>query len=511
MRRLIKKILPKKVKNYYLMNIKKEKTFDEKLIYVYDNAKIIKKRIMIDSYNGREVNGSMLAILDDFKHKDYEIFISTTNVKKTKNIFKDDIEKFNIKIIKIANIEYFRILSTCQYIYNDCTFPRTYIKTKGQIYVNTWHGTPIKNMGYDIKSTSYSLSSNITKNFLMADYVLVGSNYMQEIFTGAYMLEENEMTLLGSARNEVLFKDKIVEKKRKRILFMPTWRNEEEDNRSVVETIKKIVEGIDSTKFECVVKLHPLSFEYFPELRNSEGFIHYDDKDKLYPYLNTVDILITDYSSIMFDFALKNKKIILDLSTLDSYKEERGVYLDFENLPFTKCISVEEIIDSINDQEEVNYDNFNEKYNTYDNSKIISEIENLKEEKYKKRKTLLLVDKINLEELKFFLKKERICFEDVTIAIPFNNYKKEYNKKVDKLLEKKIKVYVMPARMILSRKEKISDLKSKKKEKLENNDKINLRNAYKREYNRLFGNTSFEKIFIWGEDKYLNNLYKENR
>ena len=92
--------------------------------------------------------------------------------------FQEQIEKklahYHISVDKIVHMstpDYYYHLAKAGYLINDTTFPGRYIKKKGQIYLNVWHGTPLKRMGQDNEEERYDMG-NIMRNLLMSDYLV---------------------------------------------------------------------------------------------------------------------------------------------------------------------------------------------------------------------------------------------------------------------------------------------------------------------------------------------------
>ena len=104
------------------------------------------------------------------------------------------------------------------------------------------------------------------------------------------------------------------------------------------------------------IKLHP----FVKNEIDCSSFSHIEDipsEYETYDFLNAIDVLITDYSSIMFDFACSKKKIVLFTYDRDEYLDGRGIYIDFNKLPFPACDTVDELIKELS-SEHKGYDEF---------------------------------------------------------------------------------------------------------------------------------------------------------
>ena len=94
-----------------------------------------------------------------------------------------------VRFVEIRSPDYLRALATAKYLINNATFPQQLAKRPEQVYVNTWHGAPLKHMGFDMPEGGV-LSRNITRNFLNADYLLSANPYMTDtMYRSAYRMQ----------------------------------------------------------------------------------------------------------------------------------------------------------------------------------------------------------------------------------------------------------------------------------------------------------------------------------
>lgn len=122
---------------------------------------------------------------------------------------KLQIEKYeqypNVRFVKYKTKEYCKALATTKYLINNVSFPSYFLKREEQIYLNTWHGTPLKNMGFDIPGANIT-QGNTMKNLLSADYLISSGPYMtRTAYENSYKLKNlYEGTILeeGFPRND---------------------------------------------------------------------------------------------------------------------------------------------------------------------------------------------------------------------------------------------------------------------------------------------------------------------
>lgn len=324
----------------------------------WQNAPIQQNTIMYESYSG---NGMLCQPEALFRRiLNNESFSNFTHIWAINDFdrYSTTIEEYenyhNVRFVKYLSNQYYRALSTSQYLINNVSFPAQFVKRQGQIYLNTWHGIPLKRMGYDIPKRAVD-AKNIVRNFVAADYLLssspamtkemyIGAFKMQNIFEGKIIEEGNPRTDRQfdevQARSEFdqrLAHSGVSIDERKIILYAPTWKGESyfsphNDGASLKALISELEKQVDTTKYRVMVKAHQIvseSIDKISELR-----------DHLVPNsmpanvaLGATDILITDYSSIFFDFLVSNKPIVFYIPDLEDYKRYRDLYLEPQDLP----------------------------------------------------------------------------------------------------------------------------------------------------------------------------------
>ena len=239
--------------------------------------------------------------------------------------------------------------------------PTYFIKREEQVYLNTWHGTPLKTLGKSTENDFFDIA-NVQKNFIEADYLLYPSEYMKDIMIRDYMLSgiaKNKIMLCGYPRNEVFLRDdaeKVKEQyhleEKTLIAYMPTWRGSvrsidiENQIKIAEEHIKEISEKLTENQI-LYINMHPYIGNMIDISKYSNVRLFPKEKET-YDFLSICDILITDYSSVFFDFAVTNKKIILFAYDEKEYFADRGVYIPFTELPFPKVENVDDLIKEIN-------------------------------------------------------------------------------------------------------------------------------------------------------------------
>ena len=277
----------------------------------------------------------------------------------------------NVRFVGKNSRGYFEALTSAKFIITNNTLPFYFIKKPGQIYLNTWHGIPLKTLGYDIPDGKFT-SRNMTRNFLIADYIISPCRFTTKMFRESYKLDglhTGKLLECGYPRNDMIFStdknyaiDKlatrgtIVNSEKKLILYAPTWKGTsferaENDIARYDEFRDYLSEHIDMDKYQILIKPHPMVYELLTEEQRQSGSYVSQciDTNEL---LAITDILISDYSSIFFDFLLTDRPVFFYIPDVESYKEYRGVYFGLDELPGPYSCDMGDIADWINNPAE---------------------------------------------------------------------------------------------------------------------------------------------------------------
>ena len=399
----------KKIRVFLVNLAKKNKTLriffrntlnlKNKLKYSYYKAKykMDDKTILFEAFGGRNYTCSPKAIYEKMltikEFKDYTFVWSFIDPSKHE-VKKDK----RLKIIKSKSKEYYKYMSISKYWIVNSIIEEGITKKKNQVYVQCWHGTPLKRLRYDIVVNGASLNSveEIRKrNDIDAkkfDYFISPSKYCTEKFTSAFNLKalgkENIIIEEGYPRNDFLFnktkKDIDAIKKKlglpldkKVIFYLPTFRDNQ--HTSGVGYTYKLGIDFDSLKKkfskEYVILFSPHYFiENSIDLTKYKGFIYnvarYDEINELYL---VSDIIMTDYSSVFFDYANLKRPMLFYMYDIDDYKGNlRDFYISLDELPGPIAKTQDELennlknIDKEFNKNKEKYEKFNEKYNYLD-------------------------------------------------------------------------------------------------------------------------------------------------
>ncbi len=240
--------------------------------------------------------------------------------------------------------------------------------------IQLWHGIPLKKVAFDDKVFSFKHNENslkwklkvFLKNtlFPFLNYVnepsliLALSKETQDIFSKAFRTSKDKVLITGYPRNDILLKNISTEKKEfenKKIIYMPTFRGSVNSNFDLFVQYGFDVDKLDTflskENMTLEIKLHPFnqpSDDLLKKLAASEN-IFFLDHDAIYEIISEYDMLITDYSSIYFDYLLLDRPIIFAPFDKESYLEkDREFYFDYEEVtPGPKAMNWEEVMQQL--------------------------------------------------------------------------------------------------------------------------------------------------------------------
>lgn len=352
--------------------------------FTYYNLPIEDDLVYVESQCGEALNGNLLRICEELQNKEYGNLKIIVKAKKAHvqgiKILVNNYGLNNVKIVTSTLLGLVH-MERAKYIFYDAGMQTRFVKREGQVFVNTWHGTPFKLMGKSVLAERHTLG-NVQRNFLMSDYLLFPNKYMQEIFMKDYMLEnlwKGSSLLTGYPRNAIFFDEerrKTIKSKlnlldKEVFAYLPTYRGSFADrkNEQQLETVEKYLDEIDNKLKDnqiLIVKFHLFNNKQI-NFTNYKHIIRFPEGYETYDVLNAVDCLITDYSSVFFDFANLRKKIILFAYDEEEYFADRGVYFSFSELPFAKVTNIDDLIKELNTGVNYNDSAFLQKYCAYDN------------------------------------------------------------------------------------------------------------------------------------------------
>ncbi|AYW45240.1 CDP-glycerol:glycerophosphate glycerophosphotransferase [Tetragenococcus koreensis] len=352
---------------------------------IFSKLPIKKRTILYESFLGRNYSDSPKALFNYLLQEEPDKWQHVW-ILNDKELIKDEPEfqGSNVKVIPRFSWRYFYYVSVAKYFVLNMRQPNYLEKHKDQVILSTWHGTPLKHLVFDMDNVT-SANKKYKRIFYEQsrkwDYLIADNKYSENIFTSAFMYPRENILTYGYPRNDILVNhtpedhDRIKQSlgiplDKKVILYAPTWRDDEFHSVGNYKfTLRLNLERLREElgdEYVIVLRMHYFISDVL-DLSEYEGFAFdyskYNDINDLYIIS---DLLITDYSSVFFDFANLKRPILFYTYDLAKYKDElRGFYIDVQNdLPGPLLYTSEEVIDRIKNIKSVMYE-YEEKYKLF--------------------------------------------------------------------------------------------------------------------------------------------------
>ena len=366
---------------------------DEEICYIknyvkeaYGKCSLVWNRIFIKSYSGSNYMCNCKYVAEELrKKKNLELIWCVEN--EDKNDIPDD-----IITVKTGTADFYYYWFTSRVIITNDGLPTELNKRKDQYLINTWHGIgPFKKTCLD--SERYKNDPVLFEagkhGHSMTDLMTAASNHCHKVYRQAFLFK-GEIIDSGYPRNDIFFKGKDYKMKIKKkveealgikdnqkiVMYAPTYRYNqmEENGRDIALStyaldFNRVIDAIN-TRFKGVHKfiyrLHLATDHWIQRGIMFEDGIDATDYPDMQELLLAADILITDFSSSIWDFSLSRKPIFLFYNDLSVAEKMSGFYLSPEEYPYPKGHSTDELVSAINDFDDAMYQKgLDEWFNTY--------------------------------------------------------------------------------------------------------------------------------------------------
>jgi len=269
-----------------------------------------------------------------------------------------------VRFVGRGSAEYERALSRAKYVVNNATFPEQFGKRDGQIYLNTWHGTPLKAMGYDIPDGVLD-TRNVVRNFLAADYLLAPNAITAEMYLSAYrmrnvfqgaVIEQGTPRIdrqFCSAEQRRLIRDRLVARgldlrdEQQIVLYAPTLKGSfytpDNDVAALAELVGALTQRLDPDRHRVLLKVHQRVYRHALDRPDIRPFLVPNDLPTN-DVLAVTDTLITDYSSTFIDYLASGRPVLFYAPDMAEYLESRGAFtIPVAEWPGPVCTDVDEL------------------------------------------------------------------------------------------------------------------------------------------------------------------------
>ena len=303
-------------------------------IYRFFRSSKLSDSILFESFQGKVIGDNPYAIFQEVLSRNPSFELLFTTGSKTK-------APEGAKGVRHGSIAWLKALASSKVLVNNTNFPGYFRKRSGQTYIQTWHGTPLKRLGRDIVDVvpTGSYLRMMDREASYWDYLVSPSAYCSEIFPSTFGYKGNILET-GYPRNDVLInqasKRDLIRRSlgiadgQQVVLYAPTWRDSQRTatgNWKPVNFLPGSLGDNVTVLFRGHTNTH--SAHTAQVARGTIDVTNYKNVAELYL---AADVLVTDYSSSMFDFSVTGKPMIFLAPDFDDYVAKRGFYFDFEQL-----------------------------------------------------------------------------------------------------------------------------------------------------------------------------------
>ena len=353
-------------------------------LYVFNKMKLKENWVVFESFMGRNCSGQ-----PKYVYK----YLQEAYGDKYKCIWVVDRKGVEIpgkhKTCKRFSLKYYYYMNRSKYWVNNMRQPLSIPRREETVMLATWHGTPLKRLVFDmddVHSANPRYKDIVFKQTRAWDYLLSDNPFSTERFQSCFRFEKEKILEYGYPANDPMYapdreeqaakiKEKLgIPKNKKVILYAPTWRDDQfyEAGQYGFELdldVNRLQEEFGD-EYVLLLRLHYFIVDQLDLSKYGDFTVDgssYDDITDLYLIS---DMLITDYSSVFFDYANLKRPVLYYTYDLDKYRDVlRGFYLDMEkDLPGPLLLTNDEVVDAIKNIDKIKEqykDRYEEFYNRF--------------------------------------------------------------------------------------------------------------------------------------------------
>ncbi|MBQ3281890.1 MAG: CDP-glycerol glycerophosphotransferase family protein [Eubacterium sp.] len=346
----------------WLLRLKRTALSERTVIdYYYEND--VDDRAILLTGIGRDISGNLKYILEvlnsDERFSDFHIYVRTT-ADETDETVRAYIKKMGWTRTSTIPKGYDRMLESCKFLLTESYFPYQFIKKPGQVMTDIWHGTPLKCLGV-LKSGNQIHNTAIQqKNFLSADYLMYPNDFTRDTMWRSYNITDllsAKSLMMGYPRTagmlrvteeekSALRKSLVPDSVHKIYAYMPTLRRYLKDD-EFMPRVRSFLAYLDSAlNDEEILYVNMHHYHHLNDQLDVSVYRHirkFPEEVDNYRLLTITDALITDYSSVFFDYLILKKQVILYVEDIEEYMKYQGLNLDLRDLPLDIAYTADDV------------------------------------------------------------------------------------------------------------------------------------------------------------------------
>lgn len=344
---------------------------------------VSKKQIFLESSRGEDIGSDIFHMIRIFhrpEFEEYQILLAVSEKSRQKwEKLSQMYQLDRVQTLEVNSQAYTEALAASGYLITDTPLPGYFVKREGQVYFHIPNETPLKMLGRQVQGREFALGDE-QRNSLISDVMLFQNEYSRDIFLDDYMLHNiypGKIMLAGHPRSSALIQGEMSERiirdcglsGKQVIAYMPVWRGAQIKKNFEIQLkiIYQYLSQIDRLLTDdqlFFVKLHPyvadaVDYSVYRHIRS------FPEEYETYDFLSAADVLVTDYSGVMFDFGVTGRKMILFTYDREAYLSENGMYIDLNDLGLPIVDTAETLISEIAEPN-AGYGEFRERYCSFD-------------------------------------------------------------------------------------------------------------------------------------------------
>jgi CDP-glycerol glycerophosphotransferase (TagB/SpsB family)/glycosyltransferase involved in cell wall biosynthesis len=336
-----------------------------------DKCPLDHRLVLLESFYGRGLLSNPVALFEAWKQRSdfgqYQfLWVLDDLDNHTQTTAQLASKHPNVSFVERGSEQYYKGLATAKYLINDVTFYFDFVKKPGQVYLNPWHSVSVKSLGYDIPQEPLN-QKNVVRNFLATDFFAAANEFVRDrVFLRAHLMEglfPGKILEAGHPRNDLTFstrRDEAVQEIRsagieldpskKNLIFAPTWRGSSvaqptDDLHGYASALAELNASVGD-RYNVLIRLHHAAHANLAltDRMRKVAIPPTIDANRMFA---ATDLLITDYSSIFFDYLVTNRPVLFYIPDLEEYRHSRGVYFDISELPGPALAKLDDLVLSV--------------------------------------------------------------------------------------------------------------------------------------------------------------------
>ena len=260
------------------------------------------------------------------------------------------------EIVTWGTKKYYEVCAQAKYIVTNSALNYRIKRKPGQVIMQTWHGTPLKRLRCDIEAEKGNVNNTLDEIKIKNDMDVIRYNlflspsaFASEKFISSFNMKELDYLFHYTEEEAAKLKEELgIPHDKKVILYAPTFRDNEHDGTGYTYNLHLDFEKLRrelGDEYIVLLRVHYFVASRFDFDKYTDFVINVSNLDDITPLYTISDVLITDYSSVFFDYSNLKRPMLFYMYDLDDYAEGiRGFYFDIDEIPGPKIRTEEELI-----------------------------------------------------------------------------------------------------------------------------------------------------------------------